>query len=107
MSDVKVQAVRSAAETVAGWFDRHADDLGAYAARRVGTTVARDVVTETFRSWSSASTTTTTSAAESGAWLYGIATNLIRRHWRTEENAASASKLAPRHRHTNCAHRVR
>jgi RNA polymerase sigma factor (sigma-70 family) len=85
MSDVEVPAVRPSAEVVADWFDRHADDLGAYAARRVGATLARDVVADTFRFALERFDDYDAHRGGERAWLFGIATNLIRRHWRTEE----------------------
>lgn len=77
--------MRPRAEVVADWFDRHADDLGAYAARRVGTSLARDVVAETFRFAFERIDDYDAQRGGERAWLFGIATNLIRRHWRTEE----------------------
>lgn len=72
-------------ETVADWFDRHSRDLGAYAARRVGPSLARDVVADTFRVACERIDGYDPRRGGERAWLFGIATNLIRRHWRTEE----------------------
>lgn len=75
-------------------FDRHARAIGAYAARRVGSEAAQDVLSETFlvafrrrasfdHTWESAR-----------PWLFGIAIRLIRSHradevrqWRAIESA--------------------
>lgn len=70
---------------VAVWFDRHARALGDYAARRVGTSLARDIVAETFRVACERLDVYEPGRGGERAWLFGIATNLIRRHWRTEE----------------------
>ncbi len=85
MHDVDVPAVRSDAETVSAWFDEHARSLGAYAARRIGSGLARDIVAETFRVACERYDQFDPVRGGERAWLFGIATNLIRRHWRTEE----------------------
>ena len=75
---------------LAALFDRFGPDLLRYCARRVGPDQAEDVVADTFL------------AAHAGAggfdpnrsgllpWLYGIATNLLRRHARDEVRAYRA-----------------
>lgn len=86
MSDVDGPAVRPAGvEVVADWFDQHARPLATYAARRVGPGVARDIVAHTFRVARESFDQYDAIRGGERAWLYGIATNLIRRHWRTEE----------------------
>lgn len=85
MHDAVVPAVRSDADTMSAWFDEHACALGAYAARRVGPSLARDVVAETFRIACEQFNHFDPGRGTERAWLFGIATNLIRRHWRTEE----------------------
>lgn len=70
---------------VADWFDEHAAGLAAYAARRVGADLARDIVADTFRVALEQYERFDPRHGEARAWLFGIATNLIRRHWRTEE----------------------
>ena len=76
--------MRDRDELVAVWFDRHARDLGAYAARRVGPALARDIVAETFRIACEQPDDVDAARGER-PWLFGITTNLIRRHWRAEE----------------------
>jgi RNA polymerase sigma-70 factor (ECF subfamily) len=85
MSEVEVPIVPATVEVVAVWFDRHARDLGAYAARRVGPSLARDVVADTFRVACERADAYDPARGGERAWLFGIATNLIRRHWRSEE----------------------
>ena len=79
------QVVGATVDDVAGWFDRHAASLAAYATRRVGSATAKDVVADTFRIALEQRTGFDPRRGDERAWLYGIATNLIRRHWRTEE----------------------
>jgi RNA polymerase sigma-70 factor (ECF subfamily) len=82
--------VPDAADDVATWFDRHAPAIAAYAIRRVGRTTARDVVADTFRVALEQFDTFDSARGNERAWLFGIATNLIRRHWRTEERRLRA-----------------
>ena len=77
--------VNTASDVVAGWFDRHAAAIAAYATRRVGRTSARDVVADTFRVALERFDGFDSTRGAERAWLFGIATNVIRRHWRTEE----------------------
>jgi RNA polymerase sigma-70 factor, ECF subfamily len=69
-------------EAFAELFDRHADEIHRYAAWRVGRDVADDLLAETFaiafqhrRRYD---------VGREDAWLYGIATNLVSRHRRSE-----------------------
>lgn len=77
-------------------FDAHAADLGRYLSRRIGVHVAEDLVAETFaqalRGWSRYQD----GAAGRRGWLFGIATNLLRRHVRTEERQWRAMDRAGR-----------
>jgi RNA polymerase sigma factor (sigma-70 family) len=73
-----------ARDTVAGWFDRHVDTIHRYVARRAGDDVALDVTAETFRVALEQFERFDSSRGGERAWLYGIATNLLRRHWRAE-----------------------
>jgi RNA polymerase sigma factor (sigma-70 family) len=74
-----------AAAVVAQWFDRHVDALYSYVARRVGSDLARDVVADTYRYALERFDHFDHRRGDERAWLFGIATNLVRRHWRTEE----------------------
>ncbi len=72
------------ARLVAVWFDRHVDSLHTYVSRRVGHELARDVVGETFRVALQQLDRYDPGRGDERAWLFGIATNVVRRHWRTE-----------------------
>ncbi|MFI6026493.1 RNA polymerase sigma factor [Amycolatopsis magusensis] len=65
-------------------FDRHAPSLHAYLARRLDTATADDLVAETFLIAWTARARYRPDEAPARAWLYGIATNLLRRHARSE-----------------------
>lgn len=75
---------------LAGVFDRYARDLLRYCTRRVGEHVAEDVVAETFLVAYEQRDRYDASRGGVLPWLYGIATNLLRRHRRTEVSALRA-----------------
>jgi RNA polymerase sigma-70 factor (ECF subfamily) len=79
------KASPDARAVVADWFDRHVDSIYGYVARRVGEHIARDVVSETFRVALERFDQFDGARGGERAWLFGIATNVLRRHWRTEE----------------------
>lgn len=88
--------VPCAAATVAAWFDLHAPAIAAYASRRVGPTTARDVVADTFRVALEQFEAFDPARGSERAWLFGIATNVIRRHWRAEERRLRAQARSRR-----------
>ncbi|MEN9647062.1 MAG: hypothetical protein RL238_3731 [Actinomycetota bacterium] len=93
MSESAAETTRSgdgAAAVVAVWFDRHVDAVHAYAARRVGREVASEVTAETFRTALEFFDRYDSQIGGERAWLYGIASNLLRRHWRVEERRLRA-----------------
>ena len=65
-------------------FDAHARPLHQYLARRVGADAAHDLVSETFLVALNQRHTYDPRRGVVRAWLYGIATNLLRRHVRQE-----------------------
>lgn len=65
-------------------FERHFDAIYAFAARRLGREVADDVGAAVFVEAFSARSRFDLDRADARPWLYGIATNLIHRHRRTE-----------------------
>jgi RNA polymerase sigma factor (sigma-70 family) len=79
-----------AADTVALWFDRHAASVAAYAARGVGPVVAVDVVAETYRVALEPFGSFEDFRESERPWLMGIATNVLRRHWRSEQRRLRA-----------------
>jgi len=80
-----IAASRTDPETFAVLYDRYAADIHRYAARRVGTGHADDIVAETFLAAFRRRTSYDTSHRMARPWLYGIATNLLARHRRDEE----------------------
>lgn len=74
----------AASSAVAGWFRQHHADVYAFVARRLGETLAIDVTAEVFRIAIERHHTFDSSCGKPRAWLFGIAANLIRGHWRTE-----------------------
>jgi RNA polymerase sigma factor (sigma-70 family) len=65
-------------------FDRHYRHIYAYAARRLGGSLAEDVAAETFLIAFDRRTQYDVSRHDARPWLYGIASNLIARHGRAE-----------------------
>ncbi|WP_030450929.1 RNA polymerase sigma factor [Herbidospora cretacea] len=68
-------------------FDRHAPALHRYVLRRLGDSLADDVVAETFLTAFRRLGRYDTAHRDARPWLYGIAANLIGRHRRTEVRA--------------------
>ena len=77
----------------AGLFDAHAPGLHRYLSRRVGA-VADDLVAETFLAALAGRDGYDRTKADPRAWLYGIATNLLRRHFRPELRGLTATARA-------------
>jgi RNA polymerase sigma-70 factor (ECF subfamily) len=71
-------------------FDRHYDTIAAYLHRRVGPALADELAAETFLRAFAARPQYDTSRLDARPWLYGIAANLLRRHWRAEERRLRA-----------------
>lgn len=79
-------------------FDEHAGELFGYLARRVDPGLAEDLVADTFevalRQWQRYNP----ERGSARSWLYGIATNLLRRHARQEQQTVRAmGRLAGAH----------
>jgi RNA polymerase sigma-70 factor (ECF subfamily) len=74
-------------------FDAHAAGLHRYLSRRVGS-VADDLVAETFLAGSAGRQGYDPARADPRTWLYGIATNLLRRHFRQELRGLAATAKA-------------
>jgi len=79
-----IEESRADPERFAEIYDRHADVIHAYLARRVGTIVADDLSSDTFLVAFRLRGRYDVDRPDARPWLYGIATNLLRRHQRTE-----------------------
>ncbi len=75
---------------VARLYDEHVDAVFGYLARRLGPDSARDVVADVFEVAVAQHDRFDPARGSPRAWLFGIATNLIRRHWRTEQRRLRA-----------------
>ncbi len=71
-------------EQFAVLFRRHAPVIQRYVTRRIGMGAADDVVAETFLVAFRQRADYQADRRDALPWLYGIATNLVGRHWRTE-----------------------
>ncbi len=63
-------------------FEQHFDGVYGYLARRIGPELARDGASETFATAFAVRRKYDASRGEPRAWLFGIAHNLLRRHYR-------------------------
>ncbi|MER5423433.1 RNA polymerase sigma factor [Streptosporangium roseum] len=77
-------------EQFAALFDRYARQIHLYAARRIGTQAADDIVAETFLAAFRRRDSYDQSFPLARPWLYGIATTLIARHRRQEKRMLRA-----------------
>jgi RNA polymerase sigma factor (sigma-70 family) len=75
-------------------FDRHATTVHRYLVRRVGRDEADALLSETFRIAFERRESYDTGRAQARPWLYGIATNLISRHRRSEGRRLAAMARA-------------
>jgi RNA polymerase sigma-70 factor (ECF subfamily) len=71
-------------------FDRHFAEIDRYLARRVGGELADDLAAETFVIAFRSRFKYDPVALDARPWLFGIAANLVRRHWRTERRRLRA-----------------
>ncbi|MFD0748434.1 RNA polymerase sigma factor [Phytohabitans flavus] len=74
----------AAGESFAAIFDRHGLAVHRYLARRVGHSLADDLTSETFLLAFRLRARYDPSQPDARPWLFGIATNLLHRHRRTE-----------------------
>lgn len=65
-------------------FDRHAGPVHRFVTKQVSKHDAEDLVGETFATAFRSRSNFDLDRADARPWLFGIATNLIRHHWRTE-----------------------
>lgn len=77
-------------ETFAAMYEQHADVLFSYLARRVGRDLAEDLLAEVFHSAIESYASFDSARGTQRCWLFGIASNLLRRHWRTEQRRLRA-----------------
>jgi RNA polymerase sigma-70 factor (ECF subfamily) len=75
-------------------FDRHYGEIWAYLARRVGRGLAEELASETFVRAFAARASYDAAYPDARPWLYGIATNLLRKHARAEERRRRAYSRA-------------
>nr|WP_187355979.1 RNA polymerase sigma factor [Streptomyces sp. QL37] len=81
-------------DAFAALFDRYADDIHRYAARRLGTEAADDLMAETFVIAFQQRRRYDLSRPQARPWLYGIVTNLVGGHRRAEARRLRALSRA-------------
>ncbi|RSN12711.1 RNA polymerase subunit sigma-70 [Nonomuraea sp. WAC 01424] len=77
-------------ERFAALFDRHADEIHRYAARRLGAELADDVTGEVFLLAFRGRARYDRSLPDARPWLYGIATKVVSQHRRAERRRTAA-----------------
>lgn len=80
-----IERSRREPEDFAAIFDRYYTQIHGYAARRLGQTLADDVAAETFLIAFARRDRYDGARQDARPWLYGIASNLVARHYRAEE----------------------
>ena len=78
------------AEVFEELFEREFDSVYGYLARRVGPELGRDLASETFTRAFAARNRYDPERGDARPWLFGIANNLLRRHYRDEERRLRA-----------------
>lgn len=78
-------------------FDRHYDAIFRYLARRAGRDLAEDLAAEVFMTAFARLSSYDLTRPDARPWLYGIATNLLRRHRRSETRRLRAWARAVDH----------
>jgi RNA polymerase sigma-70 factor, ECF subfamily len=92
-------------QAFASIFDRHFDAVHGYAQRRLGRSLAEEIASETFIRAFDRRASFDCSRADARPWLFGIAANLMRRHWRTERRRLRAlERLERPHREDSSPH---
>ena len=84
-------------------FDRHVAVVHAFAQRRIGRDLAEEVTAETFARAFEARGRYDAGFEDALPWLLGIASNLMRRHWRTERRRLDAYARAVHHERPSAA----
>ena len=69
-------------------FDRHFTSIHHYLARRAGREVADDLASQCFTVAFARRGSFDATSVDARPWLYGIATNLLRDHWRAQRRSA-------------------
>jgi len=93
-------ASRSDAQVFTDLFDRHFATIHRYLQRRVGPSLADELAAETFLRAFQHRDRYDAGRGTVRVWLFGIATNLLRRHHRSEHRRLSAYARAPQARAT-------
>jgi RNA polymerase sigma factor (sigma-70 family) len=91
--DADADVIRESLEHAACFavlYDRHAPALFRYLTRRLGPTIAQDLLAETFLVAFRRRDAYDLARPDARPWLYGIAGNLVRRHHRSEARMLSA-----------------
>lgn len=84
-SDLEASTTTISPQQFVEYHEQHVDGIYAYVARRLGRDLAEDITAETFTAAWAGRDLFDPTKGPFGAWLFGIASNQISRHHRTEE----------------------
>lgn len=102
-----IEVSLSRPQAFASIFDRHFDAVHGYARRRLGSTFAEEIAAETFTRAFDRRASFDRSHGDARPWLFGIAANLMRRHWRAERRRLRAyGRLDAREQESEAGDRV-
>jgi len=79
-----IRASLAESERFAALFDRHAQVIYRYLARRAGSEVAGDLTAETFLAAFRRRDSYDLACTDARPWLYGVATRVLAQHWRED-----------------------
>lgn len=82
-------------------YEQHAESLFGYLASRVGRELAEDLLAQTFQAAIESYGSFDPARGEVRGWLFGIGSNLLRSHWRTEQRRIRALARAAAWRTTS------
>lgn len=88
------RSLRGDTDAFVEMISRHETAIGNYLARRVGRQAAEDVLGDVWLAAYESRATYDRSYPEARPWLYGVALNRVRRHWRSEPAEAPAPDLS-------------
>jgi RNA polymerase sigma factor (sigma-70 family) len=91
------RSLRGDTSAFAEMISRHETAIGTYLARRVGRQTAEDVLGDVWVAAYASRASYDRSYPEARPWLYGVALNRLRRHWRSEpaeEPAQDVTRMA-------------
>ena len=95
--DEIIAASKEDPQLFVGIFDRHGRAIHSYVVRRAGSQVADDLISDIWLQSFRSRERYNRGCADARPWLYGIAKNVLRAHWRVHHGAETAALEPPPH----------